>query len=154
MRPEGLPRNAWALSPMLTAVFSLCYNRLNKGDGNAIHDGSGRLRVQMRSMRPHHAAQERPVVAALPALRRRNGKIRRTRPHEKRFRLRLDRGAALLVSVVRNGHQFPRGDRGLRLDKHLRRSRFLATPRNGEDDSEQGQFRDFHTLDCRPDPTS
>ena len=45
----------------------------------------------MRTMQPRYAVEEGPFAAALPALRRRNGKIRRTCYHQKRFGLRLER---------------------------------------------------------------
>jgi len=45
----------------------------------------------MRTVQPRYAVEEGPVAAALPALRRRNGKIRRTCYHQKRFGLRLER---------------------------------------------------------------
>src|SRR5713226_795083 len=44
----------------------------------------------MRTMRPRYAVKEGPVAATLPALRRRNGKSRRTCCRQKRFELRLD----------------------------------------------------------------
>jgi len=44
----------------------------------------------MPSVRPHYAAEERPAAAAVPALRRGDGKIRRTCCYQKRFGLRLE----------------------------------------------------------------